>query len=214
MYTNSKQSNNQVDVWKQPQQVKIVRWTKPRPNRDGNGSNRGVEVQSSINGETRWVSLWDGHYLFKQAQWGSNVHYEPNAEPHQRLQLTANNQQTNAPPQTNDPQVLADYYSRLAAQQPQQSLYEQVDNGLYPQNQQSELDYSNPYSYQNNDSQPSQNSSGDINEPLMNQIAMVYSQMLSMAEEICPQHYDPEQKKSVGISMSIAYFRQVKSVPF
>lgn len=214
MYTNSKQSNNQVDVWKQPQLVKIVRWTKPRANRDGNGSNRGVEVQSSINGETRWVSLWDGHYLFKQAQWGSNVHYEPNAEPHQRLQLTANKQQTNAPPQTNDPQVLADYYSRLAAQQPQQSIYEQIDNSLYPQNQQSELDYSNTYSYQNNDSQPPQNSSDNtIDDQLLERICLTLSNSVNLTKSLNPQ-LSEESIVKLAISASIAYQKIKADSPF
>lgn len=178
---NNNQSQVQTDIWSQPQQVKIIRWTKSRPNKDGNGSNRGVQVQSLINNDTRWVSLWDGHHLFQSASWGSTVFYDPNAETHQRLQLTlANNTQSSA-----------DRYARAAEPQPDYNSHQ----------------YQQPDNYYNQQPQQSQ---PRVDEGLMSDIASVYSQMLAMAESICPEGYDAEQRKSVGISMSIEYFRQTR----
>lgn len=210
-YNNSnKYGNGQVqtqDVWQIKHPVKILRWTKARSNRDGNGTNRGVEVQSTISGETRWVSLWSGNVLFKMLNWGSTCTYDPTVDTNNRLQIG------NSQPPTN--QAQADYFSRQAEFVPQQSVYEQIEQGYHPQNQQTEIQYDNHLSQNGDEPVQPREGSDNLNEAYLNKISMLMSMCLAMAEDICPQGYTSEQKQKVGTTLFLQYTKDIHTdIPF
>lgn len=125
MYTTLNNNNGQVNnqespVWNQPHQIIIERWTKPRSNRDGNGSNRGILLKSTIDGSNKWLTLWSGHHIFRDLKWGASCYYDPNFEPHERLKIGIGNQ---SPPPIDNSQARADYYNQMAEPPRQQSTY-------------------------------------------------------------------------------------------
>ncbi|WP_036478591.1 hypothetical protein [Myxosarcina sp. GI1] len=198
MNSNTINNGQQTNTWEHPQRVKIIRWTKARPNRDGNGSNRGVEIQAQ-NSETRWVSEWSNSEIFRLAQWGHEVwYYGKNQQPSIGLHSPA--KQAGIEPQINLSQAQADYYSRVA----EKPLYDQIENNI---------NNTRPHGYQP-ELQPIAESNIDIDEELINRLALVMSNCMNMAEEICPQTYTTEDRRAIAISMAITYHKQKNDIPY
>ena len=208
MYTTQNNNNSQARF--QPGYYTMKAKTKVRQGLDGQ-TNRGILITDGNN--EQWVSIPASNEVC-QLNFGSKVYYHGhNARP----SLTFKQEQANntnfdnggvdLPPQTNDPQVLANYYARKAAeaQTNSQSIYEQIEQGLYPP--QNEIDYSNhinTHTQQNSHSRPSPSNTSDIDERLVEKLGVLYSNCMNLASSLNPQ-LDEDNQTKIAISMAIAY---------
>ena len=208
------QTNNNAQQSKQqerfaPGYYQLKAKTKERTGFDGN-PNRGILITDGVN--EQWITIPASNEVCRMTL-GSKVYYHGHG---QRPSLTFRQEQQNdqyfdnGGVRMNQPQ--ADYYNRIA-EPPQQSVYEQINNGMYPQNQQNEFDY-NPISNQQNGGQNGQQRiTGDINDTLLESQCVLLSNAINLMSSLSPQ-LSEESIVKLAISASIAYQHKIKDMPF
>ena len=197
MYNNTNNNNKQafrIDEDGFPIGAVVKKaMTKARANLDGNGSNRGILIHHTQTGQERWVSVNTINEVCKMP-FGSTIYFHGKG---QRPSLTTSSSsselESDTPPNTTDPQVLADYYSRKA----QQSVYESY---------QPEADYETSY----NEASESIN---DIDAHLVEKLGVLFSDCCNLAMSLNPNLSEESQVK-IAISMGIAYQKIKGDVPF
>lgn len=119
-YQNNNTNFQQEPNWSYPRQVVLKARTKARPNKNGNGSNRGALIVDRATGAERWVNLPASAEVFNQSNGGTCWYQGEGNHPSLLVQQPTNNTQSQA-----------DYYSAQAQtpinhQQPANQDYSQL----------------------------------------------------------------------------------------
>ena len=200
---NTQQYNGQVQLDAEGFPIGSVikkAMTKVRDNLSGEGTNRGILIYHTQTGQERWVSV-DSNSPVAKCSNGSSLYFHGKGH---RPSLTMNNISMNQPQ--------ADYYNRIA-EPPQQSVYEQINNGMYPQNQQNEFDYNPISNQQNGSSQTPQRITDDtsVNDTAIEKACLIMSNTHNLLSSMLP-NVDDEEITKMTISI---YISQTKNnIPF
>ena len=106
-YTNGQQTNSQADVWANQQRVKLIRFSKVKP--DGT---RGVLIENE-QGEQRWLNM-ESSTFFLGIQWGQWCYYYGHGAKPILGTIPIESKTPDARGLINQQQ--ADYYARIAEQ--------------------------------------------------------------------------------------------------
>lgn len=224
MYSTQNNNNSQASQNRLPPGWYTMKAkTKERVGLDGN-SNRGILIHNQQTGEQQWITIPAANEVCR-LNFGSKVYYHGhNARP----SLTFRPEQANdptfdnggvqqTPPPIDNSQARADFYNRVS--QSPQSVYDSIEQGMYAQPSQSEIDYNQQMYSSNSYQQPvsqngtSSSSSNTVDDRLIEQLGVLYSNCMNMAMSLNPQ-LDADNQTKIAISMAITYNRIKADSPF